>query len=72
VRLSNLMKLFAAIVLLGSSLLIVPTAQAAGGPVPSWCTNRNSPSCVYTWNWMTLCCNPTRSLPGAYCPQICE
>jgi hypothetical protein len=44
----------------------------AGGPVPSWCTNRNDSWCTYGWNWMTRCCYPTYISPGAYCPTICE
>ena len=44
----------------------------AGGPVPSWCTNRSDSYCTYAWNWGTRCCYPTYVSPGAYCPEICE
>ncbi len=53
--------------------VVIPSPEAkAGGPVPSWCTNRNNSYCTYSWNWMTRCCNPSYISPGAYCPAICE
>lgn len=43
-----------------------------GGTTPTWCTNRNSSYCTYSWDWMARCCNPSYTAPGAYCPAICE
>ena len=55
------------------SLSSVPLPEAkAGGPVPSWCTNRNSSYCTYAWNWGTRCCYPSYISPGAFCPEVCE
>jgi hypothetical protein len=53
--------------------VVVPRPEAkVGGPVPSWCTNRNNNYCTYAWDWMNRCCNPSYIAPGAYCPGICE
>jgi hypothetical protein len=51
-----------------------PVLEMEGGrfDIPTWCSNRNNNYCTYGWNWMTRCCYPTYTQPGALCETICE